>query len=144
MSWLKQKWRMYYKDTGNSRVRMQLDLRKRLERGNENSQDPPLSVSLLLSAVLIHSVSITWLFVIVRPHKEKSIYRAPELTCDNSSCMQNSFGFSESQFQVSRRGNSVQLGSGIYLCPLNCGKGVSNNAIVAGRTQQCVGMRSEK
>lgn len=102
-----------------------------------------MSVPLLLSAVLLHSVSITWLFVIVRPHKEK-IYRAAELTCDNSSCMQNSFGFSESQFQVSRRGNLVQLGSGIYLCPLNFGKGVSNNAIVSGRTQQCVGMHSEK
>lgn len=52
---------------------MQLDLRKRLEVGTGNCQNPPMSASLLLSAVLIRSVAIAYLFVIVRPHKEESM-----------------------------------------------------------------------
>lgn len=73
LGWLKQKWRMYYKDTESSSVRMQLDLRKRLETGSGNCHDPPMSASLLLSAVLIRSVAIACLFVIVRPRKAKSM-----------------------------------------------------------------------
>lgn len=73
LSWPKQKWRMYYKDTESSSVKMQLDFRKRLETGTGNSHNPPMSASLLLSAVLICSVAIACLFVIVRPHKEKSM-----------------------------------------------------------------------
>ena len=64
---------MHYKDTESSSVRMQLDLRKRLETGTGNCQNPPMSASLLLSAVLIRSIAIAYLFVIVRPHKEKSM-----------------------------------------------------------------------
>lgn len=106
LGWLKQKWRMYYKDTESSSVRMQLDLRKRLETGTGNCHDPPMSASPLLSAVLIRSVAIACLFVIVRPRKAKS--RVPEVTCENSSSIQNSFGFSESQFQVWFLGGGIQ------------------------------------
>lgn len=67
---------------------MQLDLRKRLETGTENCEDTPVCISASLcssDSFSLHCLA----FYDPRPHKKNSIYRAPELTCDNSGCMKN-------------------------------------------------------
>ena len=145
LGWPKQKWRTYYKDTESSSVRMQLDLRKRLETGTGNCHDPPMSASLLLSAVLICSVAVACLFVIVRPHKEKNM-QSPRGNLRKFQQYAELIWLLWIPFPGldSGLGNLVQLGSSLYLCPLNCGKEVLNDAIAAGRAPRYVGMHSAK